>query len=467
MKAKKTVDKPLVLNQVRRTLESILGSGYLNPMAKHDLYKDFGYPGTLQFADYYKIYTRNALAHGAVNRTVAKTWESVPTLRYTPEDEEPDALEVAVEQAFRRKRLWQKLMLADTRSMVGDYAGVILQVKDSAPFNTPARGGPGGLAHLHDIIPAWQLQVRPMRFQTDPTALDYGDPLEWQFNESQVQSPNPDDQEARSLTIHPSRIVVWSHDGDIGGPSALMAGYNALIDIEKISGAGGEAFYKNARQNLILKMMEGAQIEQLAAALGVEAAGVPDKMDEVIQDWTKGFDKSLLLQSIDPQVLSVSLPLPREFFDMMVAEFAASMNIPVKILIGNQTGERASQEDAQDWAQHCMSRRARETIPNIERFVQALVRAGAMPDLDWRVEWGDLTEAGAGEKIARATQMAAINAQMLGTGEPPPFSANEIREAAGYEPEEEPEWADAFPGEGAGTQGGGGQGAAPQAPQQY
>ncbi|RVO28954.1 DUF1073 domain-containing protein, partial [Sinorhizobium meliloti] len=105
---------------------------------------------------------------------------------------------------------------------------------------------------------------------------------------------------------------------------------------------------------------------------------------------------------------------------------------PVKILVGMQTGERASKEDADEWALTNMSRRNNYVIPNIRALIQRLVRVGILPKRDWFVDWTDLTESSMSEKIERASKMAETN-QKMGTGVVV-FTDEEIRAVVGYEP---------------------------------
>jgi hypothetical protein len=102
----------------------------------------------------------------------------------------------------------------------------------------------------------------------------------------------------------------------------------------------------------------------------------------------------------------------------------------MKILIGTQTGERASSEDAADWALVNAARRSNQAIPTINSFVQRLERFGILPDRDWHINWSDLTDATLELKIERAERMAKINQTSLD----PLFTDDEIRGVVGYEP---------------------------------
>src|SRR5690606_21172157 len=114
---------------------------------------------------------------------------------------------------------------------------------------------------------------------------------------------------------------------------------------------------------------------------------IAEKLDEVVGDWQKGFDQVMAFQGISAKTLPITLPSPEHFLKGPLEAFAASIPIPMKILLGSQTGERASTEDAREWEQSIMARREQLAIPNIKRLVDKLVKFRVLPDKDWFVDW--------------------------------------------------------------------------------
>jgi hypothetical protein len=104
----------------------------------------------------------------------------------------------------------------------------------------------------------------------------------------------------------------------------------------------------------------------------------------------------------------------------------------MKILIGSQTGERASTEDSEEWAKVNMGRRTNQAVPSIMGFVNRLERFGILPAKDWFISWTDLTESSMGEKIERAVKMADVNSKQP-DGEIV-FTGDDIRAVVGMEP---------------------------------
>src|SRR5690606_18169319 len=140
----------------------------------------------------------------------------------------------------------------------------------------------------------------------------------------------------------------------------------------------------------VLEIDKDAKLADMARDMGIDATDLADKMEDQVSDWNKGFDSLLMLMGMQAKTLSVSLPIPEHFFNVSLQGFAASINCPQKILVGNQTGERASAEDAADWNRSNMARRTGTCIPAIRDVVNRLERFGILPERDWFVHWQDL-----------------------------------------------------------------------------
>jgi len=395
----------MIINAARR-VENMYPGYFQN--SKHDHNKDFGYPDLVDFTSTYQRYIRNGIANAGVEQTILKTWQDNPELW-----ENKKAAETYDESEIRQKfddlRLWQKMAEADRRAMVGGYSGLILRFADSKQFAMPVDTVSGGLDGLVDVIPAWAGQLKVSAWNTDPQSVDYGQPTMYNFNEAEVGNTLDQVAKNRSFEVHPDRVFIWSKDGTVHNRSMLEPGFNNLIDMEKISGAGGEGFWKNAKSAPVIEADSDVTIADMAKGMGVEIDAIADKMNEQVEDFNRGFDAMLMLQGMSAKTLSITLPQPEEFFNIPLQVFAASIGIPMKILVGSQTGERASTEDAEQWSRTNMSRRTNVVRPNIMSFVQRLEKFRILAAQDWYLHWSDLTEASMADKIDRADKMATIN----------------------------------------------------------
>lgn len=425
----------MLANYMSRRLGAMFPGFFPGVSPKHDHYKDFGYPDALTFDLLHKMYERNGIASAAVEKTALKTWQDTPFLLEQQRDgsQKGKSKETKLERDIRLKftalRLWAKLKDADEKAMVGGYSGIILRLRDNKGFDQPVDRVGGGLDGLYRIDPVWAGQLKVSDWNTDTTSETYGEPTMYEFNEAAVETDNPN---KRSLRIHPDRVIIWSEDGTINGRSRLAAGYNDLIDLEKIKGAGGEGFWKNAKSSPVLEAPADVKIAEMAKAMGVTVADVADKMNEQVEDFHKGFDQMLMLQGMTAKTLGVTLPSPEHFFGSALQSFAASVTMPVKILVGMQTGERASTEDADEWNTTNMARRVNITHPNTMEMITRFVKWGILPQKDWFIDQADLTESSMSEKVDRANKMADTNQKMGNTTYV--FTDDEIRAAVGYEP---------------------------------
>lgn len=422
-----------VMNYATRRLQSLF-PGYFAEV-KHNHYADFGWPTQVSFDLLYSLWDRNALANAVVKKTASKCWRDDPVVRETEQyADDETTLEGEIRQRFRDLRVWQRLVEADRRSMVGRYAGVILRLADGKRFSDPVESVPGGLDGLAEIIPAWEGQLEVSTWDTDEASETYGHPLMYAFNEMAVATEGEASNQPRSFKVHPSRVIIWSNDGTLHGRSLLTAGYNDLMTVEKVTGAGGEGFWKNAKSAPHLNIDVASDLESVAEGMGFEdLEAMVEAMNENVEAWQKGFDKVLMTQGMTADTLQVTLPSPEHFYGIALQNFASSVEIPVKIVVGMQTGERASQEDAQEWSETCQSRRTSMLIPNIREFINRLENFRILPERDWEIAWNDLTESTMGEKIERGEKMANINRALMPTGELA-FLPEEIREALDMKP---------------------------------
>lgn len=420
-------------NAFQRRVEAMFPR-YFGGSTKHSHYKDFGWPEQLEFNDFYHMWKRNSVAKAGINRTIIKVWETNPDIWET-EKSGATELEKEIRDRFSDLRVWNKLAEADRRSMVGGYSAVILRLADSKSFDQPVTTVPGGLFGLVGLIPVWKPQLRVGAYDERPDSPTYGEVLYYEFVESKLPGKSSTAKNTRVVRVHPDRVIIWSEDGTMDGSSVLEAGYNDLLDIEKIKGAGGEGFWKNSRGAPIIEAPEGVRPADVAKQMNVDIKDLLDEINEQVDSFQRGFDKGLMLGGMTAKPLTVTLPNPEQFFTAPVQSFAASLNIPLKVLLGSQTGERSSTEDAKEWNRTAMSIRTDKVLPLLREFLNRLEQFGILPERDWIIHWESLTEATPEEKMSRAEKMANICKNLPNQ---PPFSWEEIRETAGFDPDVEP-----------------------------
>ncbi|EPN3557269.1 anti-CBASS protein Acb1 family protein [Cronobacter sakazakii] len=384
---------------------------------------EYGFKEDLDFHDLYKLYRRGGIANGAVNKLVSNCWKTNPeVIEGDPDDEsrqESTWEKSSKEQVFTH-RFWRSFAKADTRRLVGRWAGILLHVKDNKRWDEPVVKGRA----LQKITPAWASALKVASRDNN------GNVTKWQYTEVQ-----PDGGRVQR-DIHPDRILIIGDmsDDEIG---FLEPGYNAAVSLEKVEGGSGESFLKNAARQLNVNFDKEINFSNLASLYGVSVTELQEKFNEAAVEVNSGNDVLLTTQgaSVTPLVTSVADPSPT--YDVNLKTFAASVDIPSRILVGNQSGERASTEDQIYFNARCQSRRGDLSF-DIEDMVDKLIDLQILkPVAKFSIVWDDLNEQSSADKLDSASKMSDINQKTLATGEQV-FTANEIRVAAGYEPLGEP-----------------------------
>jgi hypothetical protein len=432
------VDQPSIIanavGAVRSRLQRAMPWAY-GANTKHDYSKDYGWPDTLGFDQFYRMYSRSGIAAAAIDKTIAKTWQTMPTLWETEKPAESEA-EAQIRKHFNKRKIWRTLMDADRRSMVGRYAGAIILLRDGLKLDQPVVAVAKGIESVAGIIAVWEGQLKVADWDQDQTSETYGEPLIFRYDEQAIGDPQ--NVSKTGIPIHRDRILIWSDDGTLNCSSALEPGFNDLTDAEKIKGAGGEGFWKSSRGAPIIEMQkDGPTLQELMVGMGAKTPDeLKEKLNDKLDDFQSGFDKAMMVNGFTAKPLTITLPQPKEFWELCAQGFAASMRIPIKVLIGNVTGERASTEDANEWAQTNMSRRENRVLPILQEFIDRLVRWGVLEKKDWTIGWTSLLEASPDDKLDRAGKMATINQQ---AGDELVFLPDEIRDEAGFKAAEEVE----------------------------
>jgi len=425
--------------------QRMLYAGNQGNTKRTKLYEEFGYPNELDFDRYYRAYERNPVAYAAVHKLLDSCWIDKPTI--IDGDEEKESAETTTWEASVTKlmtRHWPKIKDADRRNLVGKYSALLIQFRDGREWKDPVdttvikRLGDKSVVKL---IPAWESQIKPGTFDTDTMSETYGQPVNYQFNEQPVGDDGTYGP-VRSVTVHPERVIILCEGSEdenmLSGVPYLRAGYNKLLDLEKISGGSAEGFLKNASRQLGIAF--DSQTDMASIASQAKAAGYADigeAMNDKIAKMNRGTDAALVMQAGTPSVLSVAAADPSPSWTVAANEFSSSIQCPFTILFGQQTGRLASDEDKTDWAKRCNGRRWGFQSTIVESVLERFWTVGVIdPPSSGEVTlaWSDLLAPSEKEKIANMQAMAVVakdTQQAYGT---PAVDENEIRAVGELEP---------------------------------
>lgn len=408
---------------IRSRIASLMSGGYDFADTLRNIYLDYGYPAKLNFFNYWNMYRRFGIARNVVELPPDTGWMTAPTIKGSAQFDRD--FELLVKQV----KFWVRLKGLDVRQRVGRYAGMFMRVRDNKNPSEPIEGKLNGLGALIEVMPLYESQLDVIESDTDVTSDTFGRPIMFQYSSGIVGSRNPD---ARSvISIHASRIVIAAEGADNGwiyGISSLEAPYNSLMDLRKIIGAGGEGFYKNAAQSVVFDLKDASSATQNAAIL--------EKFNENYDEFARNrARRSLWTPGMEAKTLDSTLANPKEHFMNALHDVSSASKIAGTLLIGQQAGRLASSEDSKNHLSIVQSRRENFMTEMVRDNIDWLIRFGILPASEYDVEWDDLLARSDDEKLENANAMAEVNEKQFKSGGDTAFSSEEIREAAGFEPE--------------------------------
>lgn len=397
-----------------------------------DAWEQFGYPTEVTFAQLLTAYKRGGAGQGAVHRLLDGCWEERPRIKKKG-SEDVTPWEEGVSEVLKGINAWAKLRDFDRRNMVGHYAALIYRVGDGRALRDPLQKA----SRLVDLVPVYEDQIRVTAWNSDEASETYGQPTMFQYRTRPVAATA--DTQGRPETwvdVHPSRVQILA-EGSVGdmfdGVPLLLAGFNDLIDIEKVKGGSAEGYRKNSARTVVFQYDKDANIQALQAADG-STKTVREVHEEQMKALNKNTDASIVIKGGEANTLQTQMTEPKEAFEVAANLFAASVRMPFTVLFGQQTGRLASDEDRADMVARCKSRQETELTPMLEQFVRRMQAAGLIKPGEFEIEWPDIGEPSDDKKLANSKTMAEVNQMAFNGGAMEPiFDGNEIRQAAGYE----------------------------------
>ncbi|AXF52976.1 MAG: protein of unknown function DUF1073 [Caudoviricetes sp.] len=422
--------RSLIANKSARAIENarsnLLHAGMGSDNKRTKAWCEYGFPDHIDGDMLENMWRRGGVAYGAVSKLVSNCWKTNPTVVEGGE-ENTATKESAIEAQFAKwakdHRLWKAFRRADELRLVRRFSALILFYADD--LKDWAKPVPKG----KPLVEVRAVSSKALKIGETDSAT--GRPLYWNYTETTIQGAA-----AGVKQIHPDRIFIL---GDYANDALgwLEPVYNDLVSLEKLCGGGGESFLKNASRQLAMEFDKDVDLAAIAQAHGVPLQELQEVFQEVAQDLNRGNDTVVAIQGGRVTPLVSAVPDPSPIYNTNLQNIAAGVDIPAKIIVGSQTGERASTEDREYFNARCQARRVSELTDEIQDFLAKIGAAGAFEfPAEITIAWDDLNESSRGDKLGNAKLMAEINEKAIDPADQP-FSKNEVRVEAGFEPDGE------------------------------
>lgn len=361
-----------------RTIFSQMSGGNDNADMLHNIFCDFGYPDLLKFSNYWNMYRRFGPAAAVVNIPPNLSWLSPPKI------ESSERLEKEIGLLIKKTNLWNRLKGLDKRQRVGRYAGLFIQVADNKKPSEEIEKL-NGIASVVNLKPIYEGQLRVETTGQDVKNPDYGQPTMYSFEPSGDGDRNRD--ESTTIKIHPSRLIIAAEgadDGSIYGISSLENIYNDLMDLRKISGAGGEGFYQNTRNAPVITTEEGFTAPSTQEG--------KDALEKEIDDFLSKWQRKFVSKGLKFNYPNISLDDPKGFAENSWNNISAGSEISSSVLRGTQTGVLAGDKDNLSTMVMIQSRRENFLNELVTDVIDWFMVNEVLETVPYELVWDDMTE---------------------------------------------------------------------------
>lgn len=346
---------------------------------QRDLYKELGYQRNIHFRDYFSRYQRGDIAAKVVDAFPEATWRNEPIII-----SEDDKFLEAYEKMKTRTHMYHYLGRADRISGIGRYAVLLIGSAGGAGLDTPMTQVDG----QEDILffsPYHEGNAKVLKLDLETSSPRFGLPLMYSIRfKGDLIVGDTNTVKAVPTKVHWTRVVHLADnliEDDIFGAPSMERVWNKLDDLDKVIGGSSEAVWQAANRGIQFDLDKDTNLDP------DDEADFAAELDE----YEHGQRRFVKTQGITAKVLGSDVPDPRGAYQTVVSSISGATGIPQRILLGSETGQKASEQDERNFNSRVKERQELYVTPRVlgpllVRF-QAL---GALPEADFKIEWPDL-----------------------------------------------------------------------------
>ncbi|WP_459191835.1 anti-CBASS protein Acb1 family protein [Halosimplex sp. J119] len=409
---------------MRQTLAAVLGENIQGGGEDFDYYEVFEWdknPGVKQF---YSLALRNPYAFAVTFLPASTSWREPPEI--VDDSDGTNGNQTEFESAIADLQdeidLWNYCKRADKLAGIGEFGVLVLEFDDvqqgdvsngdnGEAVNTDAFADPvGGAEQLTGLRPFSEESIDDVVLG-GPGSGRWGKPTEYRLDLS-----DEDDQEEATISqtgpdtmrVHHSRVIhIHSDvllDDEVRGIPRQQPLYNNLIDIERTLGSAGQLAYRASAWGINVNIDKDFDLEDGG-----------DTLREHLHRWEVGLENVLRTHGADEvQSLGGEEIDPSTVIDPNIEAISSQPYMPPQsVLKGNETGERATTQDLEEWYGKIGERRREFVEPTIVRaLIDRLLKFDIIPAPQggsYEVEWTPLHETSAKDEA----EIQNTRAQML------------------------------------------------------
>jgi len=264
------------------------------------------------------------------------------------------------------------------------------QEQEEQDVATPSSTSSGRKLLYIRVFPESAVQI--VRYETNVNSPRFGQPVLYRITiNDPMQRQTGIGMPMSTLEVHYSRVI---HVADVGAnavSSEIFAAprmrpvLNHLIDLQKILGACGEGYWKNAFATLAAETHP-----QLGGDVTIDTADLRDQMKK----WRDSLDRVLAATGVTWRTISPQIVDPNSHVQNQLNAICIKLACPLRVFMGSEMGVLASGQDSIAWSFRVRERRKnyltpRLIVPLIDRLIQVGVLPQPAPEAGYTVDWND------------------------------------------------------------------------------
>lgn len=251
---------------------------------------------------------------------------------------------------------------------------------------------------------------------------------------------NVDVSSDTSVDIHHSRIIHVVEEPDeneLRSPSIYKPIFNRLDDVQKLLGGSAEMFWRAAYPGLVLTPPTDA--DGVPMKFDDDGTSVADQIEEYRMNLNRLHRVTGNLEKLDTDVAR-----PDHQINVQMQDISAAIDIPMSIIRGNETGERATEQDRAMYHEY-IGRRQREHCEQqiLRKIFDRILDWGALPSTEsgnetsnsYNIEFPPKEEPTEKERAETANEWAQAFQRMSGGSPNMLATAAERRKLMDMDPE--------------------------------
>lgn len=341
-----------------------------------DIYKAMGYKRTINNEDYSNYYERNAVANAVVKAYPNACWRISPEITEN-EDPEDTQFEKDIDSLINDMHLFKFLKKADRLAGLYHYSIILIGISDSLNLDQPA--GNGSIEYIQ-VYSEPNAQI--FKINTDQKSPRFGQPETYKLTTSIGTGTT-------QVEVHHSRIVHIAEDPDCGDFFAtpiLKAVYNNIQNIEMISAANAEGYWRGGFAGIV------AEIDKEASLSDADKTAYKEQMTKYVE----GYERTLRIKGGKIKSINTDVKDPNPHLMSNIMMISIKTRIPQRVLMGSEQGKLASDQDSTTWIDEVAGRQVSFCDPDIVRaFIDKAIGFGAIAkpvNNEYIVTWKDLQD---------------------------------------------------------------------------